>query len=125
MQGVVQMKFPICLALLPLVACAQASGPVGAIGQTAAVEGIKVRPLTLLEDSRCPKDVNCFWAGQVRIHALVSGGTWQIERDLTQGKPIPVADGTLELTSVEPERRQDTPIALKDYRFTFRFSGGL
>jgi hypothetical protein len=119
------MKHPIYLTLLLLVACAQASGPVASVGQSAAVDGIKVRPVALLEDSRCPKDVTCFWAGQVRIHAVISGGAWRIERDLTQGKPIPVADGTLELTSVAPERRRDTPIALKDYRFTFRFSGGL
>ncbi len=119
------MKYPIYIALLPLMACTQASGPVASIGQTAAVDGIKVRPLAILEESRCPKDASCFWAGQVRIHAAISGGAWQIERDLTAGKPIPVADGTLELTLVEPERRQDTAIALKDYRFTFRFSGGL
>src|SRR3989344_4754754 len=30
-------------------------------------ENIRIKFLEILEDSRCPRDVRCIWAGQVRI----------------------------------------------------------
>lgn len=97
------------------------------IGQTVAVGGPKVTPLVVIEDSRCPAKAVCFWAGQVRISARVDLGRGSENHELTQGKPIPVADGTLELVEVLPARPRADEGALspKDYRFAFRFMGGL
>jgi hypothetical protein len=98
-----------------------------ALGQTVAVDGPKVTPLAVLEDSRCPMNARCVWAGQVRLKVRVHLGAGSREHELTSGKPIPVADGTLELVEVRPDRVAGEGQALdpKDYRFGFRFMGGL
>lgn len=98
-----------------------------ALGQTVAVDGPKVTPLAVLEDSRCPMNARCVWAGQVRLKVRVHLGAGDQIRELTSGKPVQVADGTLELVEVLPDRVAGEGQALnpKDYRFGFRFMGGL
>lgn len=82
-------------------------------------------PLEVLEDSRCPADVQCVWAGQVRIRATIHLGAGDTNAELTTGKPIALADGTLELVEVKPATSSNAAIAPGDYRFGFRFMGGL
>ncbi len=94
-------------------------------GETVKVDGPRVTPLKLLEDSRCPKDVQCVWAGQVRISAIISWGSRVEQVELTQGKPLPVADGSLELVEAAPEKVSNITLLPDDYRFGFRFAGGL
>ena len=91
-------------------------------GETVYVDGPKVTPLTLVEDSRCPPWVECVWAGSVRITARIDLGARHEMRELSTGKPIPVADGTLELVDVTPPKSDKTAAP---YRFGFRFMGGL
>ena len=109
------------LAALLLGACATLpyppSGPTSGFGEVAMVDGVQVRPLNLLEDSRCPQSVQCVWAGQVRIGALVNNQP----RELTSGKPIAVAGGQLTLVDVQPPRRAPDAIPPGAYRFTFSF----
>ena len=129
------MKTLAFAALLALAGCATASLPAlpedgltrAAMGQTVAVGGPKVTPLTVLEDSRCPAGVQCVWAGRVRISARVDLGRGSETRELTQGMPVPVADGTLELVQVQPAKPGSSagPLASADYRFALRFMGGL
>jgi hypothetical protein len=90
-------------------------------GQTANVDGLRVTPLRLLEDSRCPRGVQCVWAGQVRISVSVRDGSGVDTRELTLGQPANVSRGQLELVEVRPERLADRQISLRDYRFTFHF----
>ena len=94
-------------------------------GQTTYVDGPRVTPVRLLEDSRCPMEARCVWAGQVRIEARVRTGRSVRLRELTLGKPLRVADGMLELASVMPPRSTQHPLRRRDYRFGFRFDGGL
>ena len=98
------------------------------LGHTASVGGPKVTVLAVLEDSRCPMNARCIWAGRVRISARIGLGRGDQTRELTQGEPVTVADGTLELVEVQPDRPAtgaNAPIASDDYRFGFRFLGGL
>jgi hypothetical protein len=114
---------------VPLVACATVptsiAGPTASIGQQAYVDGLKVTPLQVLEDSRCPVDVQCVWAGRLVVRAEVSGGRWRQIRNLDLGKPEQVADGHLTLVSAEPGARAGAKIDPRAYRFAFRFDGGL
>lgn len=98
-----------------------------ALGETVAVDGPKVTPLAVLEDSRCPMNARCVWAGQVRLQVRVHLGAGNRDLELTSGKPVHVADGTLELVEVRPDRVAGEGQSLnpKDYRFGFRFMGGL
>ncbi len=95
------------------------------LGQTAYVDGPRVTPLRVLEDSRCPMEARCIRAGDVRILARVRTGRLTETRELTLGKPVRVADGQLELASVMPPRSTQRTIRPREYRFGFRFAGGL
>src|SRR6185437_3005515 len=44
------------------------------IGQTISGLGVTITPMKVLEDSRCPVDVECIQAGTVRIDAELSAG---------------------------------------------------
>jgi hypothetical protein len=120
------MRYPALLAALALAGCAHAV-PVPedglsrtGLGRTVAVGGPRVTPLRVLEDSRCPPDVRCVWAGRMRLQVRVDLGSGSQTRELTLGEPIPVADGTLELVEVWPDKGSGG-----DYRFGFRFMGGI
>lgn len=89
------------------------------------VDGPKVTPLELLEDSRCPADVQCVWAGRVRINAKVHLGSRDETHELTLGQSVQVADGELTLVEVNPEAKSGRNIYPEEYRFGFTFAGGL
>lgn len=100
-------------------------GPVR-LGQMASVNGPRVRAERIIEDSRCPADVQCVQAGRLIVQVTVFGGGWSRQFDLQPGVPVNVADGSLTLVGVRPlprtTRRADR---LRSYRFTFGFQGGL
>lgn len=100
------------------------NGPVG-LGQRVYVDGPVVTPLQVLEDSRCPANVMCVWAGQVRLKVRVATGRKSREMILINNQPVQVADGQLTLTGVTPDKVVGSPGMPPPYRFTFQFHGGL
>lgn len=109
---------PAALADEPAVTIAR-------IGQPAYVDGIMVTPLRVLEDSRCPMEARCVWAGQVRLLVRIGTGRNRTLHEITSNKPINVADGALELVNVMPPQSMQRTLGPRDYRFAFRYSGGL
>ena len=123
------MKPLLPLAVLALAGCAtvppaQAEGPVG-LGQTAYTNGLYVRPIAVVEDSRCPTNVMCVWAGRLVVRSEDRGGSWRRTLDLELAKPQPVADGAIRLVAAEPSKMAGTAVDPRSYRFTFDFQGGL
>ena len=94
-------------------------------GETVKVGGPLVTPHKLLEDSRCPKGVQCVWAGQVRISATITWGSKIEQVEMTQGTPIALASGTLELVEVAPAKQANVTLYPDDYRLGFKFADGL
>ncbi len=91
----------------------------GGLNQNIRVGGLVVRPLAVTEDSRCPVNVVCVWAGRVVLRVRVSG----LSGDQTISSIEPLAlpgRGVLELVSVTPARRAGRPSAPARYRFGFR-----
>lgn len=120
------MKRAALLIALMLAGCASAPGlarPTAAIGQLAIVEGLRVRPLAIIEDSRCPINVVCVWAGRIIVRTEIRGSATRETRDLELGKPQPIAGGTLALTAVEPGTLAGNKVPPSAYRFTFSFGG--
>ena len=123
------------IALLSLSACVTtaanetplADGTNVPLGRSAYVDGPIIRPVKVIEDSRCPMNARCIWAGTVKIEAIWvrAGDDRTVELEL--GKPVPLADGSIELTDVSPPRMVGEGRELKsaDYRFSFRFMGGI
>jgi hypothetical protein len=124
LAGIAAITVTGCAATATNPPAAQpASGP-ARLGQTVYVDGPRVTPLKVIEDSRCPMNARCVWAGRVVLRVKVQGGAWQRTIDLTTGEPVQVADGGLTLVSVTPDRRTDVTIKPRDYRFGFTFQGG-
>jgi hypothetical protein len=121
-----------CAALLiassacAVIPPAKSDGVEVAFGQTAYVDGPKIRPIKLIEDSRCPMNARCVWAGRVRILVAWEKAGGEEEVELTLGEPMPLADGALTLTAVNPSKMagEGQELALSDYRFSFQFAGG-
>ena len=117
-------QIAVILISLALASCATApatdfaNGPTASLNEVANLDGLTVRPLAVIEDSRCPAEVQCIWAGRVRIRAEVSGGGLH---ELTLGEPLAVSGGTLTLVDVRPSKRTPEAVAPRSYQFTFRF----
>ncbi len=126
----IRTVLPLTAATLLLAGCVTTrvneDGSVDArLGQTVNVGGPRVTPLQVLEDSRCPMEARCIRAGTVRLQVGVTTGAGSTVREVASDKPLQVADGQLELSNVMPPRSVRGPIKPGDYRFTFKFSGGL
>jgi hypothetical protein len=123
------MKALATSTILTLAACATlpaaSAGPTAGFGQVAYTNGLYVRPLKVLEDSRCPALVRCVWAGRIVVRTQVSGGSWQRTLDLELNQPQQVADGALTLIAASPAKAAHGEIDPRAYRFTFNFQGGL
>jgi hypothetical protein len=128
MKGLPDMKHTLLLlAPLALTACATSNygdngrDAVGSarFGESVRVGGLRIAPLELLEDSRCPVDVQCVRAGDVRITARIRHDGNAEVSELTLGRSIRVDGRDVQLIQVRPERRSDRSINLRDYRFTF------
>jgi hypothetical protein len=90
-----------------------------------ASENLRLRFTDVLEDSRCPTQVESFWTGQARIaisvHPDGSGSTnVEFNTNPAPGQTIKVADVgqySIELLSLDPyPQTPDDPIAFEDYR---------
>ena len=122
------MKAVIFLAVLALVACATvppaSAGPTAGLGQVATVNGLRIRPIEVVEDSRCPAMVNCVWEGRLVVRARMSGSGWTQIRDFQLGVPQAVDWNHITLISAEPPKAAPGKIDPRAYRFTFTATGG-
>jgi hypothetical protein len=87
-------------------------------------ENLRLRFAEVLEDSRCPTQVECFWTGQARIAIAVQLGdsdstTVEFNTNPAPGQTVKVADVgqySIELLSLEPYPQTPDPIPFEDYR---------
>ena len=128
-------KRPLLLVLpILLAACAQTlegplRGPLVAegnpvrFGTSTEVAGLIVTPMRVVEDSRCPINARCVWAGRITVETMVDGPGWRDTLPLTLGEPQVVGGYRLALVSAEPGRltTEDAPEA-EHYRFVYEGS---
>jgi hypothetical protein len=92
------------------------------LNQTADLgNGLRVRPLDVLEDSRCPQNARCVWAGRLRLRVNIEGVG---EREVTLDEGVvETMRGTFSLVAVSPGPWTDWPEDQRTpYRFGFRRS---
>ena len=95
------------------------AGTMTSLGKTITVEGVLITPTTVVEDSRCPVNVQCIQAGTVRvITRLESEGNKQ-EVTLTLNTPITFAGKRVELQEVTPVKNTKTAFEKDAYVFKF------
>lgn len=76
-------------------------------------------PMEVHEDSRCPMNARCVWAGRVIVLTRIDGAGWRESAYLSPGEPHTTHGTTVTLTSVQPERQTDGPIEPSAYRFAY------
>lgn len=59
------------------------------LGKTLEANGVSVKFVEVVEDSRCPKDVSCIWAGRAIVKAEVSSEGNTEEKTLIFGEVRP------------------------------------
>ncbi|WP_152980301.1 hypothetical protein [Tsuneonella troitsensis] len=83
------------------------------------VGDLVVTPKKMVEDSRCPMNARCVWAGRVVVTARIVGPGFSDTADLTLGEPFGTNGKMLALVSVRPEKTTQAEIGPRDYRFAF------
>lgn len=93
-------------------------------GQTAQLGQLQIAFRGVSQDSRCPSDVQCVWAGDatVRINAAYARMAWQ-PFDLHTGvepRSARYRDNTITVVELKPGTHSGRQIAASDYVLTLR-----
>lgn len=75
----------------------------------------------IIEDSRCPVDVSCVWAGRVRVAASHYSGSGDkyIIKTFNLGVPVIIGKDEITLVQVTPAPRENIVFQPTDYTFIF------
>jgi hypothetical protein len=90
-------------------------------GERARTGDIVVRPDRLVEDSRCPMNARCVWAGRVVIDATVWADGARRSVRLESNKPLALRTGELSIAEIRPDSFM-TNAKPRRADYTFRFS---
>lgn len=90
------------------------------LGKSGGVNGVTITPREVLEDSRCPTDVQCIQAGRVRLRATLAAGMGTADQTFIVGEPITTEAEAVTLLAVVPAKVSTKQIAPSEYRFTFK-----
>ena len=102
-------------------------------GQEASVDGLRVRFADVLEDSRCPASVVCFWSGQARLTVVAqtedaSPTTVEFNTNPAPGQGVSsgrVGAYTVTMLSLEPYPQTPEDVTpLSEYRVTLSVAKG-
>jgi hypothetical protein len=88
-------------------------------GASATVKGtdIEVTFVAVSEDSRCPRDVACTWAGEVKVKLAARLSTAPpVDREVLEGRSTLIEPYRLTITRVLPEPISTHKTAPDDYR---------
>lgn len=92
-------------------------------GESATVVGgsLHVRFVAVTEDSRCPRDTTCIWAGEVRVSLEIQEPSKPPRLvELKEGDGTGASGWHLTLLGVEPQPASTVKIAPGDYRATLK-----
>jgi uncharacterized Zn finger protein len=98
------------------------------VGQEALIadQKLTVKFVSVTEDSRCPKGVNCIWAGNVRVKLQVTKAKskpFKVElslnpRDFPDGESSDYGNYRIKLSGVDPYPVKDQQLTARDYTVT-------
>lgn len=96
-----------------------AEGMPAALGETVRVGTMLATPRSVVEDSRCPVNVQCIQAGRLIVSTRLDGEGWSETVPLTLGEPHAVQGTTVTLVSGRPEKWSERRRPRSEYRFIF------
>jgi len=93
-------------------------------GEAEVAPGLVLTLERVVADSRCPVDVNCVWAGEIRVAFALESPQTEAPRlafELATTAPVAESRGLqFELLGATPAPRSTTKIATADYRIALR-----
>ncbi len=98
---------------------AAAQGTAVALGEPVWLGDIVLTPMTVVEDSRCPANVQCVQAGELTVSTRITATHWKQNVSMTLGKPYDAPGRTIVLVSATPEKSADRPTLPSEYRFVY------
>ena len=82
---------------------------------------VSVRFVAVTEDSRCPRDVTCVWAGEVKVQLEIRESTKPASTvEIRAGDSTAAGKYRLTLVRVEPQPVTAARIVPQDYRATLK-----
>ena len=90
--------------------------------KTAKKSRLKIKFLSVTEDSRCPIGTNCIWAGNAKVKVQITGvrSTRIFEFNTTAGPKGDTHEGwSITIDTLTPEPHVDKPINPKSYKAKF------
>ena len=123
----------LALAALPLAGCATVTavpdapqadrgwpeGSAVALGQPVKVGNVVATPMKVVEDSRCPINARCVWAGRLIVETRIDGAGWRDTANITLGETYGTHGNVIALVSGEPGRTTQQPTPPEAYRFVY------
>lgn len=88
---------------------------------------VTVKVLAVVEDSRCPQDVQCVQAGNAKVRVSIGKGNSTskiLDLSLNGDNTAKFEDWTIKLDSLTPTPKSAAPIARKEYAATFTVMAG-
>lgn len=128
------MSLRLVLAALalaaPLVACvavpdapqASSAWPEGTptpLGQPVRVGTLTVTPVAVVEDSRCPANARCVWAGRLIVRTQIDGEGWRDTTNITLGESYGTHGRVVALVAGEPGKIAERETLPGEYRFVY------
>jgi hypothetical protein len=90
------------------------------LDQTVTAGAIKITPLTIIEDSRCPSDVVCIQAGTVRVLTRLAMGANTTEQTVKLGEGVSFGGYTISLTNALPVKISTHTVDASEYQLMFK-----
>lgn len=91
-----------------------------AVGQTKFVNGVRITLNSIVEDSRCPIDVQCIRAGTVTVNVTLQSDTDKETRDIINTETVPFDSFQVSVANVKPSRSSEVAPQSENYLITFR-----
>jgi hypothetical protein len=83
--------------------------------------GLTVEFVRVVEDSRCPTDTTCVWAGEVKVQvATRTGSAEAVQHEIKAGEHATVGAFRVLVVNVQPERLSTREIPQEEYRVTLK-----
>lgn len=89
------------------------------LGEKVQIAGLTVTPVAIVEDSRCPQDVQCIQQGSVRVFVAVTSAMGTSHQTMDLNQPITTEAEAITLIAVSPEKRAGIETQSGQYQFTF------
>lgn len=92
------------------------------IGQPVVAGKLTLTVLSIVEESRCPSDVQCIQAGRVRAEVKIVSPTETSTNVIEPSTTVAVDGYSVSLVSVQPYPNTKIPLTTADYRLNFVIS---